>query len=341
MGKASLSFGHGCAISRDIAYMPGFLDALDDEVRFTRLAVLAPDTEEKWFHHDLDGHRIVSVCLRKATASQERAACALSDEGVVEFASRSGNRFEQIPGAGLGPGSRGLGTLSRIREVGNTLFACGAGNQLYERQDGTWRAIDQQITAAPQAALADIVNRVQSAKGGMSDDDLLALTARTADLGGLDDIAGHEESDLYTCGLAGQLWHWNGQQFQKIEIPTSEHLHAIHVVSPETVYVCGHNGTLLKGNKNDGFRSLIGPEVTMTFWGVREFDGKVYLSTTEGLFVHSHLGFYEVPLPKTLGPTVINALDSSESVLWAFAQRFAARLIDDRWERFDHPDNRT
>lgn len=326
-------------MSDDIAYVSGFPDSLEEEARFTRLFAMNTATDEKWFHHDLNGHRVVSVCLRRATQGVPRAVCALSEEGVVEIANSAGQTIEQIPGSGLGPGSRALGPMRRIREVAHRLYACGSGNQVYARLDDGWKAMDQQFVGTAKQEISDIADVIHTSQGNMSADDLLALTQNMGNVGGLDDIAGLSHDDIYACGLGGALWHWSGQQWHRLDTFTDDHLHCIHVISDKTVWVCGHNGTLLKGNKDDGFRSLLGPEVSDHFWSVREFNGTVYLGTTKGLFIFDGASLSELRLPGHFRPPVIQALDSTEETLWIVAERFVARLQSGQWERFDHPDN--
>jgi hypothetical protein len=129
-----------------------------------------------------------------------------------------------------------------------------------------WIEIDDQLVNASRTATARIVDQLKGVSEGLSEDQLLSLTAEISNVGVFDDIGGTGLDDVYVCGLAGALWHWNGHQWRKIEVPTDDHLHCMHVLSNQDVLVCGHNGTLLKGNKESGFRSLIGPETTDHFW---------------------------------------------------------------------------
>jgi hypothetical protein len=265
--------------------------------------------------------------------------CALSEDGAIEIANSATQVFEQISGAGLMSESRMLGPLRRIREIAHSLYACGAGNQVYMRTANGWVGIDDQLVAASKAATTRIIDQIKDIGAGYSEDKLLSLTASISDAGVIDDIGGTGPDDVYACGLAGAMWHWNGHQWRELKTPSDEHLHCMHVISEQSILVCGHNGTLLQGNKDTGFRSLIGSDSTDHFWSVREFNGKTYLGTTKGLHVFDGTRLELVRLPGQLDLPVVHAVDSTDNALWVVAERFAARLVGDQWQRFDHPDN--
>jgi len=337
--RVPVQLGDGCAISDDIAYVTCFPDAITDEVAFTRLFAFNAATTEKWFHHDLNGHRVVSVCLRRAHGSISRAACALSEEGMVELANTSGQTLEQIPGAGLRTGSRGLGAMRRIREIDQHLLACGAGNQVYLRQTDGWTALDRQLVSLARATPSTLAGGLHASHGILSDDALLALTNDMGGLGGFDDIGGMSLSDLYVCGLAGALWHWNGNDWTRLESPSDDHLHCLHAVSDQRIWVCGHNGTLLLGNRKQGFQSVPGADGSRHYWSVREFGGVVYLGSANGLLTYDNGHLARLLLPRETRPPVVQAIDSTDNVLWVVTDRSIARMNDGKWEIFLHPDN--
>lgn len=337
--KVPVQFGDGCAVSDDIAYMSAFPDALSEEAEFTRMFAFNAGTASKWFHHDLNGHRIVSVCLRQARENTPRAVCALADDGAVEIAGSAGQIFEYIAGAGLGAESKQLGYLKRIREIGGRLYACGVGNQVYRREIDGWAAIDQGLTNAAQASMLDFVERLHRLSDQVSPGDVVALSSSLASHGVLNDMAGVAEDDIYACGLNGALWHWDGTNWCRVDSGTDEHLYAMHAVASDEVWICGRNGTLLRGHRNGGFAALRDPEIRDNFWSVRKFSDRVFLGTTRGLVSLQRGAMRRVSLPGKIGFPVVQSLDSIGDTLWVFADRFLVRFQGVRWERFDHPDN--
>lgn len=336
--KVPVQIGDGCAVSDDIAYLSGFPDALDEETKFTRLFALNSAGSEKWFHHDLHGHRVVSVCLFEEKPGTARAVCALSDDGTVEIANSAGRIFEHLAGAGLDGGSRGLGPMRRIREIDGRLYACGVGNQVYTRVDGMWTEMDQGISSSAANTIIKL-DLLRASNGHVSEDDLLAMTQLVDDLGGLNDIAGLTSDDIYACGFNGALWHWNGQHWRRLETFTADHLHSIHVTRGGSVWIGGHNGTLLNGSWTTGFRRICGTEMKDHLWSVREFNDAVYLGTTRGLLSYDGQSLTGLRLPGQSSPPVIQAIDSTQDTLWVLSERNVHRLSGGNWETFDHPDN--
>jgi hypothetical protein len=336
--KVPVTLGDGCAVTGEIVYVSGFPEALDDDAPFTRLFALNTANGAKWFHHDWPGHRAVSVCLRPALGARARAVCALSEEGAVEIANTAGRHESAIANSGLEPGPKVLGPLRRLRWIGSSLIACGAGNQVYSL-DESWSRLDTGIVHRAQAATSEVVSMLQTANGALNEDQLLKLTSHIGRVAVLDDIGGGPGDEIYACGLDGALWVRNSGAWRSLPTVTDDHLHCLHVASASRILVAGHNGTLLVGNREDGFRGLLGAEHSDHFWSVREFGGSIYLGTTKGLHRYTDGDLELIRLPGEVSPSVINALDSTSDALWVVADRFVARLKGSHWDRFDHPDN--
>jgi hypothetical protein len=336
--RVPVQFTDGCAITDSIAYVAAVLDDLDDEVAFSRMFVFNETEPGQWFHHDLNGHRIVSVCLQTQRGAVQRAACALSDQGAVEIANSSQQRIEYVPGAGHGEDSRGLGSLTRIREIAGQLVCCGAGNQVYRREANGWSAIDAALTRQTTQGSKSLVDALMDASSAPDAVDFTALMQLMEGAGGLQDIGGIGDSDLVACGFSGALWARFGTNWQSLNSGTSDHLYGLHAVSDQEIWVCGHNGTLLKGGIRQGFRAVPGVTTTETFWSVRMFDGMVYLGTVRGLYCYDGTTATLVRWPFANTPVIRN-LDLTENALWVFTDRFIARLLGTQWVQFKHPDN--
>lgn len=310
----SVSFRAGCAVEHDYIYVASYLDAYDpDEVSFSRMYAYAGRlVGHQWYHHDLN-MSIVSVCVKKATASDGRRLCALSKQGEVELYSNidGSSIVEQIDGAGLLKGNRGY--LQAIREIGASLFACGVNNQVYRREgNGTWTLLN-----GPG----------------------LELGTTLEDVTLLNSIDGTSESDVYTCGLNGQLYHFSGRKWTKVALPTDENLNCVRCVSTEEVWVCGKNGALLVGNAANGFKDVSSIDDNQSFWSLTKFQGIVYVSSLDaGLFAYDGTGIYEVSTGLSSGLWVYE-LDSVPETLWSFSPKEIAFFDGIEWKRVQHPDN--
>lgn len=305
----------GCVVEADYIYMASYLDAHDPrETTFTRLfSYVGRFEDDQWFYHDSDAN-VVAVCVKKATATCGRRMVALSKEGEVEIYSNKDDTsaVEKIGQAGVRLGSRGY--LNAIREIGHTLFACGLNDQVYRRSDdGVWSL----ITGAPLR----IRNPLD---GGVSM---------------LNSIDGSSETDVYTCGFNGRLYHYDGARWRQIAVPTDAHLNCVRCVSASEVWVCGNNGTLLVGNASAGFEALGSVDDNQQFCSLTKFKGSVYLaSTDDGMFVYG--GVRIVPVDTGFGAGLwTGEVDSVPGMLWSFSPKEIACFDGVAWTRLTPPDN--
>ncbi|OWV72444.1 hypothetical protein ATY76_06360 [Rhizobium sp. R339] len=95
----------------------------------------------------------VSLGLRRQRERKRRAACAMTAEGDVEIANSAEEIYEKIADAGL-MGKRALGAVTRIREIGSTLFVCGNYGQVYRRDEIGWAPIDKELAELGKNALS-------------------------------------------------------------------------------------------------------------------------------------------------------------------------------------------
>ncbi len=286
-------------------------------------------------HDDID---IVSV----AYFSKSRFRCVLSREGWVRLYGPGGNpdRTFQIPDAGVfGPQSKGYGYVNRIQAVGDGLYVCGDHRQFYRfvwdgqnLASGRWVDVAGLMRQAPVPA--DAPNEPQAFEAWL---DAQEDSVEFRDLGG---SAG---DDLYAVG--DQVWHYNGQTWQQVVLPTDEVIHAIKVVDAQRVALVGHNGTVLLGNAQGGFVDVSGVDDNQNFTGVEFFQDRLWLASNLGLFVYDFasrkIAAYKTDLAVDLVDT--HLLEAKDGVLWSFGYKDLAywdsREGSLKWVRVHHPDN--
>jgi len=126
--KTPITFGSACAVSDKMIYVASFPDKLEEDVDFTRLFVLNIETQEKWFHHDIYGETIISVAIKNDHSGRE--CYAMSGNGFIErfnsFIQINENIFQKESGCN--------GGLMSIRQIGESMYACGSGNQIYQKK---------------------------------------------------------------------------------------------------------------------------------------------------------------------------------------------------------------
>jgi len=293
---ASVYFVDGCVIEKDYVYVTSRLDDVDpNRHEHSRLFF---DYRGKWFSHDLEWN-VRSVCVRRATGP--RQCCALSIQGEVEYQTTAGATCEQISGAGIRDGA---GAMTEIREIGQTLFACGFGGQVYRKTRNRWRSISAGLMK---------MRRVP---------DITSIDGRSA-------------TDLYAVGFFGRIFHFDGRRWREIESPTKANLERVRVHG-RRVYACGKAGTLLAGDRN-GFTMYQAPNAD-DLWGLCVHRGAVYASGLEELYRFGKKAFTRIDTGLERALTFYR-LDARDGVLWSFGPKDLLTFDGVSWARVPHPDN--
>jgi hypothetical protein len=295
----SVYFVDGCVIENDYIYVTSRRDDLDPE-QYEESRLFFFDRGE-WFSHELDWN-VRSVCVR--VNAPLRQYCALSIQGEVEYQTTDGAVFEKIPGAGIRDGA---GAMMEIREIGDSLFACGFGAQVYRRIGSGWISISAEFT--------DIAGN----KG-------IDITS----------IDGTSANDLYAVGFFGRIFHFDGRAWAEIDSPTNVNLERVRVHEGRA-YICGKAGTLLIGDR-DGFAVHSSPGVAEDFWGLAVYREAVYLAGWQQLYRFSDNAITAVDTGLNR-PLTWYRLDAKDGVLWSFGPKDLLMYDGTSWVRVPHPDN--
>lgn len=318
-----------CAAS-DFVYLATQLESLDPaEAWHTRMSILdLSDPDTPWAYHDYEDN-IVSVHAYRGDIEDlpdGSRFVALGRHGTVRFNQRNEPTFvEQISEAGMVEGRFG-GLMSNLRQIDGQLWACGQHGQVYRRFGrDDWRRADAgiRVDVNPAAYAGNVEQMLEKIS--------------TAPM--LNCIDGTSGNDVYVVGMQGFMAHFDGTQWTEMALPVDEHLEWVRCYGPEEVLVCGHNGTLLKGNSRSGFKSVSGIDDHQTFVCVAKFNDKVYLSAEEGLFLWD--GKKIASVKTKLKPELQDAwrLDQADGYLWSVGVSDMARFDGKTWERIQHPDN--
>jgi hypothetical protein len=96
-------------------------------------------------------------------------------------------------------------------------------------------------------------------------------------------IHGFEASDIYAVGRHGELWHYNGTEWMKRELPTNVNLTSVKCTADGIVYIGGHSGILIHGRGNTW--AIIDHEETEDdIWDLEWFNGHLYVSTMRAIY---------------------------------------------------------
>lgn len=316
---SSVVFLDGCIIEEDTFYFSTRLDALPDgDYHHARISAYRYGD---WYYQDRS-HEVVSVCVkRESKIEPQRASCTLERmSGKIGFywKGETGAREETLPGP---EGS--FGPMSQIVQVGDAMYCCGVDASVYKRELGRWTAYNQGLNAA---TLLDY----QAA--GRSPGDAISLQfANQAHLLG---IAGWG-SDLYVCGLNGLLYHRNGSAWKRLDILTNAGLTRIKCVTENEVYVVGHNGVLLKGDKH-GFQ-VLQTGIKDDFRCLEWFKGELYVGGYKGLYILKNDKLHAIDSKDSDVNHV--ALNAYGNQLLAVRERSFNVFDGKLWKKVTHPDN--
>lgn len=250
---------------------------------------------------------IVSICRYTYPDRDRTIFVTLSAEGEVGFVGKQEGFTEKIHEAGLhADDAKGYGYMRAIRQIGTDLFACGHSGQVYRRTSpGTWQHVD-----------AGLLLPIES-------NDVLML----------EDIRGTGPDRLFVAASNG-LHFSDGKGWHRLALPADEWLHAVLIEDADTVWACGRNGTLLKGNERQGFADLSRIEDNETFLSIARYGDRIYLGHDEGVSIFDGKKIDAVPValkPKLRDGHLVEAVDG---VLWSFGYSDIARFDGTSWKRY-------
>lgn len=229
-------------------------------------------------------------------------------EGRVMVVTGSGPREERICGGESGDPCQGV--IRDLRAVGQHLYACGMGRQVYRREGpGLWKAHHGDMVLPPDS-----------------------LT-----MAGLNAIDGLSEDDLYAVGFLGEIWHYGGAGWRQLESPTNVILHRVRNVRKGVTYACGQMGVVLRGS-NLLWELLAHNSTDEDLWGMEWFQERLYVASSTAVYV---LG--EDSLLRRVSPPGVSCghLHANDDVMWSFGGRYLMSTTNGTdWQDQTPPEDR-
>jgi hypothetical protein len=209
-------------------------------------------------------------------------------------------------------GPQNYGDLTEIRTIDGSAYTVGMSRTVYRREEGgTWTRLDFGV------------------RTGDDDDSDAGFTS----------IDGFTDADLYAVGWDGEIWTYNGNDWEKQESGTNLILFRVVCGGDGQVYACGQKGILLRGT-NRNWEVIDHGLTKLKFWGATWFRGKLYLATTKALFVLDQ-GILKPVEIKPAGNfefaknMSFYRLDSSNQVMWSTGRKMI--LITEDGENWYEP----
>lgn len=303
-------FRSGYAKYHDLAMLVGFVGRVDPFEPPTKVVVFdEPATAGNVWGLENSEHVFVDVTTFK-TADMPRAVfVCLSEEGIVWFQNEEGT-VEDIAEAGLWKEtSENYGSLSRITQIGEYLYAVGYKGQVYRRvKAGTWEHFDQELLD-PEDDKLDIIDLAIS-----SDGIFYAVEANGR-------IFARREDTVWT----------------PIINPAKEQLRSVTADKDGTVWICGRNGSLLHGNAEQGFVNVSGVDDNAKFLSVALYNDAVWVCIAAKIYTYDGEKITLVETGLTPPLRSANRLQAIDGVLWSFGMDDLVRFDGKVWQRFVCP----
>lgn len=315
------------------------------------------DLGEYWYYENFPLSVQDVVYFNDHDSSQSYFVLLSAEGDVYHFASP--DRFqERIVGAGTtADDSKFYGKMLKISQIGERLYACGAGGQVYARYGrDDWRMLSDAVLNDPEAKKRLLESGPSLGQLGWKEWIIQkALNPGTREVV-FYDIKGLSEDAIYLCGTERTkpvLCFWDGSELHEINIPLAEAaLTGIYIENAESVWVCGREGVILHGSRNRGFAPVNADTRRNLFHSITSYRGKLVLPASVrpgGLYEldpsSGEFRRFQPPLPRLSSRDEPASIDngpffaqSAGDVLWVVASKDIFRFDGQAWARIDHPD---
>ena len=162
--------------------------AVSDEMELTFVTMWSGSQLGGQWHRSPKEWQGASCCVWRSHPGTRLYVSASKDGHVYMFGPGGRQIIEEtIPGVGRSmPWSDGYSIVTRIREIGSSLFVTAADRKVFRRDpESGWRLVSADIVADPRDPTTGRV-------------DMAAIRS-------FEGIAGSSEHDLYACGLGGAV----------------------------------------------------------------------------------------------------------------------------------------
>lgn len=204
-------------------------------------------------------------------------------------------------------GPRETGPLRDMRVIAGSNYVAGMQRQVYRRSSsGDWLPLS-----------APILNR-----GGIK---------------GFNSIDGYSANEIYAVGLDGEIWLFNGAQWQPIDSPTSVALQRVHCAPNGKTYIVGQAGVVLAG-REDRWEVIDLGDFSDDLWGVESLNDDVFVSSSKAVFKLADERLEQAAIGSD-GIGSASFLSAGDGVLWSVGNRHLAFTSDGKnWTPVDYND---
>ncbi|WP_161974333.1 hypothetical protein, partial [Rhizobium deserti] len=347
--------------SWDVFYLRGSRDDAEAFAPFSRVLQYAKGQQDGGRDWAYDDYSFASndMTLFHWDKIGARILCVLGEPGVVASADPDFPDEAMIDPSRIWQQGLRLGRMTRLRQIGDDLYAAGEGGQTYRRAGGAWEPLDRAFFRPEMDPDWDreFFPPGFLENGGDENEYLLAHPEIMRKRGELrteifrDDLVyginGPNKDKIYICGKDGLLAVRTGEGgFRRLPEPTEQRLLDIALLDEERLVVCGE-GILLVGNDRNGFRSAARIPEDLTLRRMAKFKDKLYLAAASGdgarggLFVYDGASVEKVDtgLAREIGG--LSWVSATDEMLLAVGHKEIVRFDGKAWDRIEYPGNAT
>jgi hypothetical protein len=125
-------------------------------------------------------------------------------------------------------------------------------------------------------------------------------------------------NELYAVGYKGEIWYFNGKNWEHSDSPTDIALTKVICVG-DIVYIVGLCGIIIKGRHN--LWEIVEQDITKDdFWGIASFMDRTYVAAYSGVYEISANEFTKVDFKLDV-PVSTEYLDARDGVIWSVGEK--------------------
>ncbi len=298
-----------------------------------------------------DARRIINAITVAEEIEQGVEFAAVSNEGDVYLTRPGGLLTERIVGAGVdSPDASGLGSSHDITMVDGRLYVCGSTSQVYRRDGpGRWtRMTTAGLEPEPGFAKVDVRRMV-----GMSADRIHLLgsavlsrrqltpadiaemgeagkcgdTKRVLEIINSTKDAGVDYTDQGRAYIGGDAG-WTG-----VPLPERHVLNDVFIETPDTAWMVGYGGTILRGSSAAGFAQVGFRGDTETILSFARYRDRYVAASDHALhwFSGHNLSLFR-PLPAAGALSCLKVLAVDDVLYYFDYKRNVFRFDGQSWE---------
>lgn len=158
----------------------------------------------------------------------------------------------------------------------------------------------------------------------------LSKELKAEDHDGFDDFDAFSENDIYAGGGKGDVWHYDGEKWKRIPLPTNESVKAICCGEDGYVYISCYEGLTFRGRDNK-WQKIHHGGINLGFRDMVWFEGKVWCTSDYGVWTIENGVVKSANLPEGMS-AYSGHLSVKDGVLLMAGLAGAAFCENGKWE---------